>query len=64
MNIYIAAADRAADVLFCLGEWGVAGWDPAGSFVTLANYMILLTLSLLPGNMLAGAGVSDLHFNS
>lgn len=62
----LEAVDRASDVLSCLGVWleGVTGLDNAWSFVTPANYMIPLTLSLLPGNTLAGAGVTDLHFNS
>lgn len=50
-----------ADVLSVLGD---AGLNPAGSFVTPANRVILVTLSLLPGNKSAGAGVGGLRFKS
>lgn len=37
---------------------------PAGSFDTPANYVIRVTLLLLPANTSAGAGVPALHFKS
>ena len=40
------------------------GLEPAVSFVTPANWVILLTLSLPPGNTSAGVGVAPLSFKA